>query len=156
MCHHARSDHRPSVVRDAGGRPHRPIVPEPHELRASDSERERVVEALRAHAGEGRLSADELEQRIEAAYAAERRGDLAALLGDLPPRAEARAHSRPESPRRSPQFHKTVAVAVLLVAIWALGGAGYFWPIWPVGAMAVSLFAGRRWTPPPARFGRLG
>jgi hypothetical protein len=25
-----------------------------------------------------------------------------------------------------------VALSVLLVAIWALTGAGYFWPIWPI------------------------
>jgi hypothetical protein len=25
-----------------------------------------------------------------------------------------------------------VATAVLLVAIWALTGMGYFWPVWPI------------------------
>src|SRR5436309_3108649 len=61
-----------------------PLVPEPLHLRASDAERERVVEALRAHAAEGRLAPDELEQRIEGAYAAATRAELRPLLADLP------------------------------------------------------------------------
>jgi hypothetical protein len=148
MCHYARANRHRSVVQPAERPPLDPIVAEPHTLRASDAERERVVEALRVHAGEGRLPTDELERRIDTAYAAERRGDLAALLVDLPRQAGRR---RP-LPRRSHQFHTTVLVAVLLLAIWALTGAGYFWPIWPIGAMALSLLAGRSGTPSPASF----
>jgi hypothetical protein len=33
-----------------------------------------------------------------------------------------------------------VPLAILLVAIWALTGAGYFWPIWPIGAMLIGAF----------------
>ena len=39
-------------------------------LRASDDDRERVIDELRRHAGEGRLSVEELEERIERALAA--------------------------------------------------------------------------------------
>ena len=36
-----------------------------------------------------------------------------------------------------------LAIAVLLVAIWAVTGAGYFWPMWPLAWFA---FAGlMRW-----------
>ena len=33
-----------------------------------------------------------------------------------------------------------IPLAILLVAIWALTGAGYFWPIWPIGAMLIGAF----------------
>jgi hypothetical protein len=57
--------------------------------RASDSERERVVTRLRDAAATGRLSVAELDERVETAYQSVTRGELAALLDDLPapPRA---------------------------------------------------------------------
>ena len=57
---------------------------EPPDLRASDAERERTVEQLSDHALAGRLTVEELDERCERAYAARTRGELAALLGDLP------------------------------------------------------------------------
>ena len=54
-------------------------------LRASDTDREQFVEALRQHHAEGRLTVEELEERTERAYAARTLGDLDALGGDLPP-----------------------------------------------------------------------
>jgi Domain of unknown function (DUF1707) len=53
-------------------------------LRASDSDRDQVAERLRHATAEGRLSADELEQRLEALYAAQTYVELDALLADLP------------------------------------------------------------------------
>ena len=53
-------------------------------LRASDSDREQVAERLRHATAEGRLSADELDQRLEALYATRTYGELDALLADLP------------------------------------------------------------------------
>jgi hypothetical protein len=52
--------------------------------RASDSEREAVVARLRHAAGEGRLTVDELDERIDAAYAAKTRAELEPLTADLP------------------------------------------------------------------------
>src|SRR5690349_17509614 len=52
--------------------------------RASDTERERVARLLAEAAAEGRLTVDELEERTERAYAAVTRGELSALLADLP------------------------------------------------------------------------
>ena len=53
-------------------------------LRASDADREAVVEELRAHCAAGRLTVDELAERIGVAYAARTIGDLQAVRGDLP------------------------------------------------------------------------
>ena len=54
------------------------------ELRASYEDRDRVVELLRMAAGDGRLSADELDHRLEVALSARTYGELAALTRDLP------------------------------------------------------------------------
>ena len=58
-------------------------VPDPN-VRASDADRERIVEQLRQHTAEGRLTMDEFEQRMSAAYAARTYGELAELTRDLP------------------------------------------------------------------------
>jgi Domain of unknown function (DUF1707) len=53
-------------------------------LRASDSDREKAAERLHHAMAEGRLSGEELEQRLEALYAARTYGELDALLADIP------------------------------------------------------------------------
>jgi hypothetical protein len=59
-------------------------LPRPDELRVSDAERHQVAEVLRRAAGEGRLELDELEERLEATFAAKTYGELAPLVRDLP------------------------------------------------------------------------
>lgn len=59
------------------------------EIRASDSERERVVEQLRQAGVEARLTLDELVERSERAYEARTRGELERLTSDLPDTAGA-------------------------------------------------------------------
>jgi hypothetical protein len=54
------------------------------EVRASDAEREAVVERLRVATVEGRLTLSELTERTEAAYTATTRGDLVPITADLP------------------------------------------------------------------------
>ena len=53
-------------------------------LRASDTDRERVADRLRDAAGHGRISMDELEERLDAAYAAKTYGELVPITADLP------------------------------------------------------------------------
>jgi hypothetical protein len=54
------------------------------EMRASDTDRERVSDRLRTAAGHGRITMDELEERLDAAYAARTYGELVPLTADLP------------------------------------------------------------------------
>jgi Domain of unknown function (DUF1707) len=54
------------------------------ELRASHEDRDRVVELLRVSAGDGRLTAEELDERLELAMTARTYGELAKLVADLP------------------------------------------------------------------------
>jgi hypothetical protein len=53
-------------------------------IRASDQERESVVGVLRDAFTDGRLTLDEFEERMTAAYAAKTWTDLRQLTGDLP------------------------------------------------------------------------
>jgi hypothetical protein len=54
------------------------------ELRASHEDRDRVVEMLRVSAGDGRLTVEELDERLELAMTARTYGELARLVADLP------------------------------------------------------------------------
>jgi hypothetical protein len=77
------------------------------ELRASYEDRDKVAEQLRVAAGDGRLTADELDQRLEAALTARTYGELAALTADLPGVAKV----EPDVPAVRPQRAGRIDVA---------------------------------------------
>jgi uncharacterized protein DUF1707 len=84
-------------------------------LRASDSDREQVAERLRVAAGEGRLSTDELEDRLGALYAARTYGELDVLVEDLP------ASSAPGPVRtRVPGWAAAAAAITVLLAVLSM------------------------------------
>jgi Domain of unknown function (DUF1707) len=56
----------------------------PGALRVSHEDRDQVAEVLRVAAGDGRLTADELDERLERALTARTYDDLAAVVADLP------------------------------------------------------------------------
>lgn len=75
------------------------VSPTRPEIRASDSEREEMTERLTAACAEGRLSLEELGERVEAVARARTHGELEAVVSDLPaaarePRTPARKHRR--------------------------------------------------------------
>ncbi|WP_320778849.1 DUF1707 domain-containing protein [Streptomyces sp. CRN 30] len=69
-------------ISPAGAHPGGGSVPE---LRASHADRDRVVDVLRVAAGDGRLTAAELDERLEAALSARTLTELGRLTADLPP-----------------------------------------------------------------------
>lgn len=75
----------------------RPDAPTPDRdrMRVSDQDRHRVAEILREAAGEGRLDLAELDERLEAAYAARTYGDLVPLTSDLPAHRDVTPPARP-------------------------------------------------------------
>ncbi|GAA2416986.1 DUF1707 domain-containing protein [Actinomadura vinacea] len=58
--------------------------PSPPELRASDADRDRVADVLRDAAGEGRLTLEELDERLSAVYSAKTYAELEPITRDLP------------------------------------------------------------------------
>jgi len=55
------------------------------EMRASDADRDRVLDVLRDAAADGRLTADEFDERMQEALSSRTLGELAALTADLGP-----------------------------------------------------------------------
>jgi Domain of unknown function (DUF4190)/Domain of unknown function (DUF1707) len=109
-----------------------PYEPSKPDLRASDSDREATVERLRVAGMEGRLDSDELEERIESAYAARWCSELAALTADVtpapvpPPAAPARpTFVRAQAPTNG------FAIASLVL--------GLFW-MWWIGSVLAVVF----------------
>jgi hypothetical protein len=63
--------------------------------RLSDRDRDELVELLAQHSAEGRLTIDELERRVAAAYQAQSRDEATALIADLPsPKSKTRPRGR--------------------------------------------------------------
>jgi Domain of unknown function (DUF1707) len=69
------------------------------ELRASHEDRDRVAEILRIAAGDGRLTAEELDERLEVALTARTQRELTALTTDLPATADSAAGLSAATPK---------------------------------------------------------
>jgi Domain of unknown function (DUF1707) len=126
---------------DAAGTPAQPAV------RASDAERERTATTLREHTAAGRLTPEELSERLDSAYAARTVTELDALLHDLPAEAPpapppARSHAR-EQALHAIGFAVLVNVAANLIWL-ATGSAGSYWPKY-VLVLSVIRLAFRLW-----------
>jgi hypothetical protein len=61
-----------------------PAERDPRNLRASDADRERTAEVLREAAGDGRLTMEELNERLDQVYAAKTYAELEPITHDLP------------------------------------------------------------------------
>ena len=91
-------------------------------IRISDADRERVAARLREHFAEGRLSPDELDERIAAALNAKTVGDVRRVMADLPDPVPA-----PWAPGPRPVFRRGPPILPLavfaLIAALAIPGA---------------------------------
>jgi hypothetical protein len=124
-------------------------------LRASDADRERVARILGEHGAAGRLTPEELDERLDAAYAARTHGELDRLLDDLPGPPAPRVPDRTREVARAHLAHRaglSVIACLVCVGIWAAAGAsGSFWPIWVILLAAVGLARASWRTLGPAR-----
>ena len=73
------------------------LAPDNRNLRVSHEDRDHVAEQLRVAAGDGRLTADELDERLETALTARTYGELEVVLADLPAAPGALAAPAPEA-----------------------------------------------------------
>jgi DUF1707 SHOCT-like domain len=109
------------------------------DYRVSDQQRERAGQELREHFAAGRLTQEELDERVQQAYAARTEAQLRALLHDLPRLPVTPQERRAELVERRAELQRrlfqqagaSVVPFVICVAIWlASGASGGFWPIW--------------------------
>jgi len=129
-------------------------------LRASDAERDEVAAALRESLSEGRITLEEFDERLGAAYSAKTYGELDPLVSDLPRRAGTgpptladvgtRLTGRWEARQRNKtrrSWSRYVSVIAVCWAIWGvtvITSTGHnleaVWPLWvtlPWGAILV-------------------
>ena len=100
-----------------------PYEPPSHDLRASDADREAAVERLRVAGMEGRLDSEELEERIESAYAARWCSELDSLTLDVTP-PPARLAPQPMvfvQPHRKPNGLAIASLVAAVLWMWWLG-----------------------------------
>jgi len=131
-------------------------------IRASDHDRQEVVDRLRGAMQDGRLQMDEFVDRVGLAYQAVTYGDLAPLYADLPA-SGSRQQAPPSAPAARvcqpwqgalaglPTTLKVLwtiwltAVSINVV-VWALVSATtarllYPWPLWVAGPWGAALLA---------------
>jgi hypothetical protein len=94
-------------------------------IRASDADREHVVEILREAYSAGRLSLDEFDDRTTLAFAAKTWGGLRDLTRDLPqqasleiPRPEARVRPAGDKPLPAPPPRRRLSPMLPILVIW--------------------------------------
>ena len=92
-------------------------------IRVCDADRQRVVDVLRRHTADGRLTLDEFDTRAAAAYRAITHADLAALTADLP--TESTRRDRNRGPVVAALVAAAVVLAILLGGAAAAGTAGW-------------------------------
>lgn len=87
------------------------------DLRVGDAEREATADRLRTAHAEGRLDADELQERIDRCLKAKTGRELRELVADLPSQIDRR---NPGSDRWLPGHMRLVPFVVMIVAVVAL------------------------------------
>jgi hypothetical protein len=118
------------------------------DLRVSDQQRERAVQDIREHFAAGRLTEDELSDRVQAAYSAQTERELMAQLADLPKLPATPAEQKAEIVARRRHLQRRLVQEagggmggfLICTAIWAASGAsGFFWPIFVALGVVIPL-----------------
>ena len=114
MCwsyyHHNRFEDRRRPARRSVSDP----VSTPANVRVSDAERNRVIEVLKQHAAEGRLTLEEFEARVDEALVARTGTDLRLVLRELPVPQTEPVRRRPGLPVAVPAIPLIVMVVVFI------------------------------------------
>ncbi len=139
-------------------------------IRISDADRERVTSRLREHYAEGRLSAEELDERVTATLNAKTFGDLRGVMADLPDPDLVAPQAGPTQPQgmpprvvvhRRPRLLPLLLIAFIAAAV--LPGAGFVFVaflkvvllIW-LATMVLGIFAAARFRRHARRYWQSG
>ena len=111
------------------------------DLRVSDADRQAVIDQLSRHTGEGRLTLDEFEARVDEVLEAKKSAELQHALRELPTRKPVAAHHRSFAP-----VQRLVGMLAILVGLAFIVGP---WVLF----FAIPLVArtGRHYAPPQSR-----
>jgi hypothetical protein len=122
-------------------------------MRASDADRELVRAVLVDAYGDGRLTREEYDDRLNALYGSRTLGELPLLVADLTPSESPPAVPAPLRPtdlraRGERKWRKDVeesfgaflVPSAICTVIWiAVGGGGFFWPMFPMLFLGLNL-----------------
>jgi hypothetical protein len=121
-------------------------------FRVSDQQREQAAQEIREHFAAGRLSEDEMGDRLDAAYRAKTDHELSAIRADLPALPATPAQQKAEIAQRRAHLQRRLlqqaggglsAFAVCTVIYFAAGSHhGQFWPIWILIVVLLPLLRG--------------
>jgi len=100
-------------------------------IRVSDADRDRVTAQLRDHFAAGRITTDELDERLSAALHAKTFGDLRRIMADLPGPV--------------PALNRTVSPPLRTSPAWAVRRRPPFPPLILVALLAALLVPGTGW-----------
>lgn len=104
------------------------------QLRASDADREAAADRLRIAAGEGRIDADELDERLTAVYDARYCSELTRMTSDVT--VPAAALARPVFVTAPARTLNRYAVGSLIIALLGFGWLSWMFAI-PLGHVAL-------------------
>jgi hypothetical protein len=121
-------------------------------MRASDADRELVRAALVDAYGDGRLTREEYDERLNALYGSRTLGELPPLVTDLivsgsPPAAPAPRYPADLRTRGARKWRRDVEESfaaflfpsAICVVIWIVVGGGFFWPAFPMLFLGLNL-----------------
>jgi len=93
-------------------------------VRVGDAEREAVAAALREHYAQGRLTGDDLDERLAAVFTARYADDLRRITDDLPGSSGLPGSSAAASGRGHERYAPWLIFAIVVVAL--VGGRGFY------------------------------
>ena len=93
------------------------LEPDRSQMRISDEDRHQVAEVLRTAAGDGRIDLEELDQRLEATYAARTYTDLMPITADLP---VSRPSAAPVVPGPASERHVAILGGLDRKGVWVV------------------------------------
>ena len=122
-------------------------------MRASDPDRELVRAVLADSYGDGRLTREEYDDRLDTLYGSRTLGELPPLVADLMPSGNPPAVPVPlraaglrvQGARKwrkdvEESFAAFLVPSVICTVIWiAVGGGGFFWPVFPMLFLGLNL-----------------
>jgi hypothetical protein len=131
-------------------------------LRASDAERDQIVDRLHKAATEGRIASDELEQRVSQALKAQTYGELEATVADLPGPRRSRG-GQIQRQRTAGQWAVSAvranpALILFVIPVVAVTAAMVVavTVVWAVLMAVVMILGGRRHGPPAPPWAYMG